>query len=578
MANGKAMGPDELPAELLKLGLSDSSHKILIAFHDIIGAVWMTGEAPQEWKDVTINVLHKKMDQTECSSYRGLSLVARAAKVLLKIVANRLGDFCEEAGILPEEQCGFRPQRSTTDVMFVVHRLQELGRTSNTSLEICFLDLAKAYDSVDRVLLWEVLGRFGVPPRMIKVIRIFHDGLRPRVQLDDGDFSAWFDVCQGLRQGCVLSPLLFNIFFAAVIVVVLQRFAEDPLVVSDLVYLDDAPKLEDGRPRKEGTLEMVRRAVWGMLYADDSGVASTSPRGLTRMMGVIVVTCQEFGLTVSEKKIEAMYLWSHPHIASNALRIEAAGQRYKQTTEFVYLGGAISERADLDIEIKRRIGAAWASVRKYRSQLYDHRRNARLSLKIRLFKAEVMEAMLYGCATWTMRSQDFSSLRTAHHKLLLCIIGFRRKGRIGYKPLSYREVLERTGSERIGTIIRKRQLGFPEALVRQGDSRISKRVMFGRLAVQGPKRGGRPATSWVDCLQKNLEAFGAASRKGKGRKWVAFGVVVKDGRDWMTAAKNVGKWHRGVERGAQALDSAWRRADLCQSHVQRQREVSEVVQ
>ena len=102
--------------------------------------------------------------------------------------------------------------------------------------------------------------------------------------------------------------------------------------------------------------------------------------------------------------------------------------------------------------------------------------------------------------------------------------------------------------------------------------------MFGRLAVQGPKRGGRPATSWVDCLQKNLEAFGAVPRKGKGRKWVAFGVVVKDGRDWMTAAKNMGNWHLGVERGGEALDSAWRRADLRQSNVQRQREVREVVQ
>ena len=680
----------------------------------------MTEEVPQEWKNATIKVLHKKKDRTECSNYRDLSLVAHAGKVLLKIVANRLGDFCKEAGILPEEQCGFRPQRSTTDMMFVVRKLQELGRTSNTSLEVCFVDLAKAYDSVDRVLLWEVLARFGVPPRMFKVIRMFHYGRRARVQLDDGHFSAWFNVCQGLRQGCVLSPLLFNIFLVAVIIVVLQRFVEDPLIVSDLVYLDDAPKGEDGRPKKEGTLEMVRRAVWGMLYADDAGMVPTSPRGLTRMMGVIVVACQELGLTVSEKKNEAMHLWSHPHTASNALRIEAAGQRYKQTTEFVYLGGAISESADLDIEIKRRIGTAWASVRKYSSQLYD-RRNARLSLKIRLFKAEVMEAMLYGCATWTMRSQDFSSLRTAHHKLLLRIIGFRRKDRTGYKPLSYREVLERTGSEkkteamhlwshphtasnalpieaagqrykqttefvylgdaisesadldieikyrrrlgecqkiqfqlydgqnarlslkirlfkaevmeamlygcatwtmrsqdfssprtahhkllfriigfrrkdrtgfkplsyrevhertgseRIETTTRKRQLGFAGALVRQGNSRLSKRVMFGRLAVHGPKRGGRSATSWVDCLQKNLEAFGAVPRKGKGREWVAFGVVVKDGRDWMTAAKNVGRWHRGVERGAEALESAWRRADLRQSNVQRQREVSEVV-
>ena len=180
MANGKAMGPDELPAELLKLGLSDSSHEILLAFHDIIVAVRMTRELPQEWKDATIKVLHKKKDRAECSNYRGLSLVAHVGKVLLKIVANRLGDFCEKAGILPEEQCGFRPKRSKTDMMFVVRRLQKLGRTSNASLEICFIDLSKAYDSVDRVLLWEVLARFAVPSRMIKVIRMFHDGIRSR--------------------------------------------------------------------------------------------------------------------------------------------------------------------------------------------------------------------------------------------------------------------------------------------------------------------------------------------------------------------------------------------------------------
>ena len=81
MANGKAMGPDELPAELLKLEFSDSSHKILFAFHGIIVAVWMTGELPQEWTDTTIKVLHKKKDRTECSNYRDLSLVAHAGKV-----------------------------------------------------------------------------------------------------------------------------------------------------------------------------------------------------------------------------------------------------------------------------------------------------------------------------------------------------------------------------------------------------------------------------------------------------------------------------------------------------------------
>ena len=141
----------------------------------------------------------------------------------------------------------------------------------------------------------------------------------------------------------------------------------DPLIVSNLVYLDDAPKGEDCRPREERTLEIVQREVWGMLYADDAGVVSTSPRGLTRIMDVIVAASQEFGLIVSEKKTETMHLWSQHSTASNALRIETEVQWYKQTTEFVCLCSTISESVDLDTEMKRRIGVAWASDTKYSS-------------------------------------------------------------------------------------------------------------------------------------------------------------------------------------------------------------------
>ena len=96
--------------------------------------------------------------------------------------------------------------------------LQELGRQRKIPLYMCFVDLQKAYDSVDReLLLWKVLARAGVPFVMINVIRQCHDGMRARVRMDDGELSEWFEGTQGLRQGCVLSPLLFNIFFAAVI-------------------------------------------------------------------------------------------------------------------------------------------------------------------------------------------------------------------------------------------------------------------------------------------------------------------------------------------------------------------------
>ena len=95
---------------------------------------------------------------------------------------------------------------------------------------MCFVDLQKAYDSVDRELLWKVLARAGVPSAMIDVIHQFHDGMRTRVRMDDGELSEWFEVTQGLRQGCVLSPSLFNIFFAAVMEVVLQRFKDGTIL------------------------------------------------------------------------------------------------------------------------------------------------------------------------------------------------------------------------------------------------------------------------------------------------------------------------------------------------------------
>ena len=140
-------------------------------------------------------------------------------------------------GILQEERSGFRPNRSTTDMMFVIRRFQELARKKPISLYVCFIDLTKAYDSVDRTLLWTVLARFGVPQHMISVIRQFHDGMRACVRLDDRVCSRWFTVRQGLRQGCVLASLLFNIFFAVVINVASTHFKADEKIMGTLVYL-----------------------------------------------------------------------------------------------------------------------------------------------------------------------------------------------------------------------------------------------------------------------------------------------------------------------------------------------------
>ena len=132
------------------------------------------------------------------------------------------------------------------------------------------------YDSVDRSLPWKALECYGVPHTMLSIIRHFHDGMRGRVRTDDGEYSGWFSIGQGLRQGCVLAPLLFNIFFTAVLTVALASFCEDPDVSGYLVRVRKSEKGEfhqecavawDAPDATTAVAVEEPSSLWSMLYA-----------------------------------------------------------------------------------------------------------------------------------------------------------------------------------------------------------------------------------------------------------------------------------------------------------------------
>ena len=106
MHNWKAPGPESLPVELLKID-GPAEPIVLERFHAILVAVWNGREVPQQGKDATIKVLYKKSDRSNCINDRGVSILSHTGKVLRKIVANRISDYCEAHGILPDEQCDF---------------------------------------------------------------------------------------------------------------------------------------------------------------------------------------------------------------------------------------------------------------------------------------------------------------------------------------------------------------------------------------------------------------------------------------------------------------------------------------
>ena len=173
---------------------------------------------PQQSKYAFIMVLHKKKDQTECGNYRGISLVAHAGKILLKIIARRFSEYCEGVGILPDPTEPFYHRYDVCDLSAT-----GIGTEEKNSV-IC-----KFYQSVQLRCPNPPLD--SNPPfrraTEYDLIRQFHDGMRACERLDGRVCSGWFAVEQGLRQECVLMPLLFSTFIAAVINVAYTRFKAD---------------------------------------------------------------------------------------------------------------------------------------------------------------------------------------------------------------------------------------------------------------------------------------------------------------------------------------------------------------
>ena len=335
---------------------------------------------------------------------------------------------------------------------------------------------------------------------------------------------------QALRQGCVLAPLLFSIFFAAVINMAYTGFKADKDIMNALVHLGKKRGV-GGRGEATAGESVQATLLWSMLYADDAGVVSHLSDQLRKMMGVIVVVCAAFGLIVSEAKTEIMCFRTKGMPESTAtFSVETAGQVYNPTNEFVYPGGNVNHNADLSIEVNRRKRNAWCSFRKYTLEVYD-RPSAPLELQIRMLRAEVLETMLYGCVTWSSRACHYDTLRRAHHNFLIRCIGWRNNDR-AYHPISYLDTRIKTGSESIEVTLRRRRILFARFVARMEDTRLPKCVMSGELVggagcVEGQEK------EWMGCFLDDLRAFGINADQ------------------WTTAAQDEGQWRRTAKQGAE---------------------------
>ena len=150
--------------------------------------------------------IHKKVDKTDCNNYRGISLLPTTYKILSNILLSRLIPYVKE--IIGDHRCGFRRNRSTIDHIFCIRPILEKKWEYNEEVHQLFIDFKKAYDSVRKEVLYKILIEFGIPRKLVGLIKMSLTETYSRVRVDN--VSDRFPVRNGLKQGDALSPLLFN--------------------------------------------------------------------------------------------------------------------------------------------------------------------------------------------------------------------------------------------------------------------------------------------------------------------------------------------------------------------------------
>ena len=273
LACGKAAGKDGIPPEVLKHGKQTILQPLQI---------------PQDMRHANIVTLYKnKGDRSDCNNYRGISLLSIVSiLVFTRVTLTRLQSLASQ--VYPESQCGFRAGRSTVDMIFSLCQLQKKCREQQQQpLLLAFVDLTKDSDLVSRSGLFKILQKIACPPKLLAIITSFHLDMQSTVCFDGATSNA-FPVSSGVKQGCVLAPTLFEIFFS-----MLLQYAF--VVCAEGVYV---------WTRSDGKLSNIARLcaktkayvvlIWELLFADNAALTSHSEEGLQHLVDKLSHACKEF--------------------------------------------------------------------------------------------------------------------------------------------------------------------------------------------------------------------------------------------------------------------------------------------
>jgi len=460
LKSGKAAGPDGIPPEALKADIQTSTEML----YPLLYKIWEQESVPEDWKKGHLVKLPKKGDLSSCNNWRGIMLLSIPGKILTRIMLDRLKTALDKT--LRDEQAGFRQDRSCTDQIATMRIIIEQSLEWQTPLYSVFVDFQKAFDSVDRDVIWKLMHHYGFPPKFITIIQQLYEDATCQV-IHEGKLTEAFSVQTGVRQGCLLSPTIF-------------------LLVVDWIMRQATAG------RRTGIQWTLMKQLEDLDFADDISLLSHRQQDAQEKLCRVADEAEKTGLQINIGKTEIMRVNNKTH---DPVRLQQ--ETIKEVSKFIYLGSVVSKDGGTDEDIKCRINKARHAF----NTLRPIWRSTALSFqnKLRIYNTNVKSVLLYGSETWRVTKTNTHKLQSFTNKCLRYILNIRWP-----EVISNKQLWDRTRQTPIESIIKQRKWGWIGHTLRKPASNVTRQALDWNP--QGKRKVGRPKQTWRRSVDEETKA------------------------------------------------------------------------
>ena len=474
LKRNKSTGIDGIAAEFIL----DASDLLAQPLKIVFNKMLVDGYSPA----LSVGLIHaifKGGDASSFDNYRGITVAPVLAKMFAMLLESRLSKWSEDRGARAKGQAGFRKDYRTTDQLFILRTLIEQNAATKGRLYCCFVDLRKAFDTVPRDLLWQVLSKLGLQGRLLRALKSMYSQDSACVHHATEGLSSTFPCNIGVKQGCPLSPLLFGLFIDGL---------EDHL--SQLIG--------DHPPELAGVIVRL------LLYADDLAMMSTTAAGLQQQLDALQRFCDARRLTVNVRKTKIVVFASRKPTQHQVFYYD--GAVVEQVDSFRYLGVDLHRTGSWTVAFDSLVAAGRKAMFALRRRCADLGMSD-AALSCQLFDTLVRPVLSYACELWVVNTNR-QKLELLHRMFLKCVLGVRQ-------TTATFAVLAEFGRYPLEVFWWQQAIKYYERLVATDEDRLLHSAYTVQTQLQArsvrvgiERRFRQPSDPWLACLQVDLIAQG----------------------------------------------------------------------